>query len=318
MNILFDISTNNVVGVNSPSTPFTYSVDVEDNFNLTKSIEEQEGMKHKVNEQGEPLYLKEIYRTEYKEVIIGQDETIEVTDKPIMIQVQKVDEEGRKLYLEAVINDLGEVVDHFETINAKDDLGVNNEPIMLSVQKTSTSGKLLYLKDIIERVPYEVLESTEEVTDSENILEPIMIPNVVRNYYSFDTNPTKFNVDEVLAKKYQSILDNSLKDYLVADMFLTQEDIDLADPKHSANTGVALLQLLPNGQAKTKTIELSTPSSVFEILDFSTQDGVELYLSGKKFVDNKLILSNPVSSCTIKFINTTDKPKLVYSYAIGY
>lgn len=318
MNILINKINNIVEGVNISPTPFNYSIDVEDNFTLTKTIEEQEGEKQKVNEQEKPLYLKEVYKTETKEVVIGQDETIDVTDKPIMLKVQKQDEEGNKLYLEAIVDENGQQVDSFETINSEDDFGNINEPIMIEVPKLSTSGKPLYLKDIIEIVPYQVLDHVEEVTENEDNYEPIMIPNMVNNTYTLKEHPNKFSVLDILEAKYQKVLEDSQKDYIIADMFLNEEDLDLEDPNHSANTGVAHLQLLPNGQAKTKSITLEAPTTNFEILEFKCDEGVEIYLSGKKFVDGKLTLASPISNCTIKFVNNTDIPKKVKSFAIGY
>ena len=148
--------------------------------------------------------------------------------------------------------------------------------------------------------------------------EPIMIPNMVDVYITLEERPSEFTVEEIIKAKYQSILDASVMDYVIADMFLNENDMNLQDVNHSANTGVSLLQLLPNGQAKTKSIELVVSAKKFELLECEGIEGVDIYLEDNKFIDNKLELISPISNCTIKFVNTTDKSIEVTSYAIGY
>lgn len=143
-------------------------------------------------------------------------------------------------------------------------------------------------------------------------------PNMISVSVNISEKPEVFTVEDVINLKYQGVLEKSLKDYIIADMFLNENDIDFTNPDHSANTGISLLQLLPNGQAKTKPINLSVPSQSFEILECEAAEGVDIYLAGKKFVDGKLELSSPISNCDIKFINNTNKPIDIKSYAIGY
>ena len=365
MNILINRLTNKVEGINSPSTPFNYVVEVDDSINPTKTIEEQDGEIQKTNEEGEPLYKHEIYRIETKQVLVGRDEVLEDTGVPVMIKAQKTNEEGLKLYLEPLYEG-EEIIDYVEVTEAFDEDGTPNEPIIIDVQKTSVGGRPLYYKDITEIVEEKILERVEETTDrviitkwdtviskvpqvvgtetvvdeetgeeievdkieevetelqvpSEQIeLEPIMIPNIVSRTYDLKSNFGLFTAEDILEAKYQHILDESQKDYIIGDMFINEDDIDLEDEKHSANTGQALLELLPNGQAKTKSIELEVPTKEFKLLDFVADEGVEIYLSGKKFTNGILTLSSPISNCTIKFVNITDKPKSIKSYAIGY
>ena len=366
MQILINKQTNLVEGINSPSTPFNFSIDLDDSLNPTKTIEVQEGEIQKTNELGQPLYKYEVYRTETKEVIVGQDEVLENTGVPVIIVVQKTDEQGNKLYLEPLYDEAGEVVDYVEVIQPKSEAGLDNEPIFIEVQKQSVKGKPLYYKDIIKVIEEKVLDHVEETTEDTIVtkwetvitkvpqvvgtetvideetkeevevdkigevevkstyakefitLEPIKIPNMITKTYYLKSDFEKFTVEDILQAKYQFILDESQNDHILGDMFVNEDDLDLADEKHSANTGIALLQLLPKGQAKTKSIELVEPTKEFKLLDFVADDGVEIYLSGKRFVNGILTLPSPVSNCTIKFLNTTDKPKSIKSYAIGY
>lgn len=404
MNILINKKTNLVEGINSPSTPFNYSIDLDDSINPTKTIEVQEGEKQKVNENGQPLYEHKVYKTETKDIFLGIEEVLEDTGVPSLVTVQKTDEEGFKLYSQVVYNENGEPTDEFiettsfvqilswkddvtyeftDNIIGEDEYGNNiyeqiehinqvpdvveyNSPIYIEIQKQDSDGNNLYIKEVYETVEETVLDYIEEVTESkiatkyetviikqnqvtgtevvldeetgEEIevdkieevemeieqpvewidLDPVMIPNMVTKTFDLKSNYEVFTSEDILQAKYQFILDESQKDYILGDMFIDENDLDLSDEKHSANTGVALLQLLPKGQAKTKNIELIEPATDFKLLEFIADEGVEIYLSGKKFDNRILTLSNPVSSCTIKFVNTTDEPKNVKSYAIGY
>lgn len=316
MNILVNKISNLVEGINCPSTPFGYFISVGEDFNPTKYEDIQEGLKQKLNDNNEPLYLKFNYRTETKELIVGKDEVLEDTGVPVIIVVQKTNDTGEKLYLEPLFNEDGEVVDYAEVTKATSEQGFENDPIFVEVHKTSVKGKPLYYKDIIEVVEEQILDYTEEVTEVTE--HPIMIPNMVTHTYTLKENFEKFTSEDILEAKYQKLLEDSQCDYLLGDMFLNENDIDLEDEKHSANTGVALLQLLPKGQAKTKSIILAEPTKEFTLLDFEADEGVEIYLSGKKFVNGKLSLTSPISNCTIKFVNTTDKHNIIKSYVIGY
>lgn len=403
MNILINKKTNLVEGINSPLTPFNFIVDLDDSLNPTKTIEVQEGEIQKVDENSQPLYAKKIYKTITKEILIGTEKTTEITENPIMVRVQKTNEDGFKLYSQIVFDEennpteetvettsfmqilswkdevtyeptenvIGEdeegneIYEQIEHITQVPNLVEYNTPIYIEVQEQDEEGNNLYLKDIYETVEETVLDYIEEVVEpriatkyetvtvkqyqtvTETVedemtgeeveverleeieveveqpvewleLEPIMIPNMVMRTFDLKTNFERFDVEDILHAKYQHILEESQKDYIIGDMFIDETDLDLEDEKHSANTGLAILQLLPKGQAKTKNIELSVDTKEFKLLEFVADKGVEIYLLGKRFADEKLTLPNSVSSCTIKFVNTTDKPKSVKSYAIGY
>lgn len=316
MNILINKITNIVEGINSLPNPLQYVIDVVEGFSLSKNITVQEGVKQKVNDFSQLLFNKEVYRVDLVDEIIGQDETLDDTGVPKMVKVQKKNVDGDLLYIEPILNEHGTIIDYVEVTNPTDEEGNDLEPSTELIQETSTNGALVFLKDSIETKEVQVLDHIEEVIEDTG--EPIMIPNMVAKYVNIKDNPEFFTAQEIVLAKFQSILDSSQKDYILADSFLSEEDIDLTDANHTANTGIGLLQLLPNGQAKTLTISLETPTANFELLELIADSGVDVYLSGKKFVDNKLTLTSPISNCTIKFVNTTNKPKLVKSYAIGY
>lgn len=180
-------------------------------------------------------------------------------------------------------------------------------------QKTNEEGRLLYKINTFENEEVgEVWSETIEPNDN-----PVMVDNMIQKTVTLSENPTEFTVEEILQAKYQTLLEGSTYDYILADIFLDESDIDLADPNHTANTGVAILQLLPKGQAKTKAITLEVAAKTFELLEFEGP-GAEVYINDVKFIDNKATLSDSAEEITIKFVNTTDKPVDIKSYAIAY
>ena len=233
------------------------------------------------------------------------------TSKTIQIQdgkVQKVNSNGELLYYvlkevttesESYLQPIKEETTESRTITKMEQREVIN--------KWTDDKGIEQSKTVIVDVPVEWVEN-----------QKIIIPNMVDKYITFKDSPQEFTVDEIIETKFKNLLEQSNDDHILADMFLNEDDIDLSDSKHSANTGVALMQLLGKGQAKTKTIKLDVPAKSFKLLEFISDDGVDIYLDDTKFVDGKVDLDTVISDCTIKFVNTTDKFKVVNSYAIGY
>lgn len=143
----------------------TVDLQVSDNLSLSKSIKEYDKDVQKTDENGELLYLQNNYETIVREDIAGYEETIKVTDTPVMEHVQKVNNNNQYLYLETVYSEEGEISNIIETINAYSESGVQNQPIMVDQQKKSPHGDLLYLTPILNRWKEEVLVSTQETTE---------------------------------------------------------------------------------------------------------------------------------------------------------
>lgn len=246
----------------SSQSPLIYTVAVEDNFVLEKTIQIQEGEKQKVNDKGQLLY---------KDNVVVKEDGTETYDEVTTTQKPTKFEEKD------------------ETITTIDENG-----------KEST-------QTIQVQVPVEFQD-----------LEPVMIPNMINKIITLANNPEEFTINEIVNAKYKDILEASACDHILADLFLNEEDIDLADVNHSANTGIAIMQLLPGGQAKTKEINLTAAAKTFTLLEFNTDDGVDIYLNDVKLTENHVTLEATTDRCAIKFVNTTDKPRTVKSYAIGY
>ena len=293
-------------------TPISLDIQVADNFNLSKQVDELDKIVQK-EENGQKIFLKDVYNYSYEDVITGYDETIEVTDTPCMITVQEVDEEGNKLYTENIYDDLGEVVDTMTTTKAVNETGEENAPILKEVQKTSDNGNLIYLKPIIETIEHKEFSHLEEVTEDTGV--PCMIEVFKKVTKELISSPECFHINEVLESVYLDTVDNSSYDYIVADMFLDENDLDLE--KSFANTGVGILQLPPKGYAVTKPIQLEQASNLFKVIA-EVPSGISIYVNTKKVVDGVASLTNATSKITLKFTNTTDKYLDVKSYTILY
>lgn len=111
--------------------------------------------------------------------------------------------------------------------------------------------------------------------------------------------------DEVLGEKYLNLLNASEFDYIIADAFLTEDDLDLAYENHKADTGSGMVRIHPQGSVRTKEITLEVENSKlrYGVLEFDADPGIDIWL-------------DPFN--IINFKNTTDKFAFVKSYALGY
>jgi hypothetical protein len=236
--------------------------------------------------------------------------TVQVADdfdceKVIRVQqgeIQKEDSKGNLLYLDTT--KLDEQGNPTETTESR--VVTKTEPEQIINRWVDDKGA--------EQSHTVTIQSPVEWYDNE--LE--MVPNMVDTNIKYSENPYEFTLDEILEAKYKTILEASQEDNILADMFLDENDLDLTDVNHKANTGVGILELLPDGQAVTKSITLAKSTSTFTLLEFNSDTGVDIYINDVKFTGNTVTLASAVDNCTIKFVNTTNKLKLVKSYAIGY
>lgn len=298
-----------------PKTPISLEVITEDSFNMSKEVDEVDKIVQKEDEDGNLVYLKEVYNITTEEKVVGYDETLNETELPCMVSVQETDEEGNKLYTENIYDDEGEVIDTMTTTKPINETGELNTPIMKEVQKTSDTGNLIYLKPIINVIEHKEFDHYEEtLEETEN---PCMVEVYKKVTKELIYNPECFTIDEVLNEVYLNALNKTQYDYVVADIFLNEEDLDLE--KSFANTGVGVLQLPPKGYAVTKPIMLEQPSNTFKVANIDAiPEGISMYINTKKVVNGEVTLANTTSKLTIKFSNTTDKYLDIKSYTILY
>lgn len=306
---------NRLTLLGESKTPISLQVKVSDDFTMTKKVDELEKLVHKENENGEKIYLKEVFNIITEKIPKGYDETLEVTELPCIEIVQDTDEKGNKLYVEYIYNEEGEAVDTMTTTKSHNENGEENIPITKEVQKVSTNGNLIYLKPVFEIIEHKEFDHLEETTEETEI--PCMIEVFKKVTKEINANPEFFNITEVLAEVYLNMVDNSQYDYIIADMFLNEEDLDLE--KSYANTGVGVLQLPPKGYVVTKPILLEQSSNTFKVVDLdSLPEGISMYINTKKVVNGEVTLANATSKLTIKFSNTTNKYLDIKSYTILY
>lgn len=179
------------------------AIEVDDDCcNIKKIINEYEKDIHKVNGDGQPLYLQNVYKTITKESIVGYEKTTEVTDTPCIETIWKTNKQGFKLYHQKMYNKdssvsskYREVTNHmnvfsykkesyFETTDVvigEDEEGNSiyeqieytyevpdkyeyNEPIYIDAHITNEEGDKLYLKPIVETWEEKVVSEVIETT----------------------------------------------------------------------------------------------------------------------------------------------------------
>ena len=271
---------------------FSIVLPVEDDFTVSKTVNIPSGETQKVDENGEKVYLKAVYRTEVETVFVCNEETTEVTETPLMHFVQKTDSKGKALFLEEIELENGDL-DTFETTKEVNELGVANEPIMIEVQKCTSKGLPIYLRVITEDYEHQVLDHTEETTEVTNT--PVMIPTYARSLVNVGEHPQYFTYAEV-----KEIYEEQLSEKAGATVKILDE---INYESSVANTGLNILNLPPKGHVTYNRISLDKEVDVIEIPE--AQDDLKYYVNNKLLSDSKVVLSNPVKNITVKISNPT-------------
>lgn len=294
---------------------FSLKVNVPDDFSLSKEVDEIKEYIHAENELNQKLYFKDIYINQEKEIIIDYEETLDITDKPVLLKIHKTNIDGEYLYSELILDENTNEYITIETINEFNSNGDLNIPILIEVQKETENGEKIFLKPVIETIVEEVFDHTEtttEITDKP-VLKPIYI-KAIKDIYN---HTEYFSIHEVLEKKLENIIETTEYDSICMDIFLDENDLDLNNS--FANTGVGILQLPPNGYASTKSIELTGLSKRFELIELDKlPKGINIYINDNQIINNQLELEQAVNSIKISFINTTNKYLDIKSYCIIY
>lgn len=123
-----------------------------------------------------------------------------------------------------------------------------------------------------------------------------------------------------MKQKEKKLIADHIKNFIILNEELNENDLDLRHTNHKANTGLKFLQLRPLGECKTNEITLPKPSSDLKVY-IETEEGVgiEYSLDGESFSpinDLSIELSDPTEKIFLKFVNSTDEPKQIFSYGI--
>ena len=272
---------------------FSIVLPVEDDFTVSKTVNIPSGEVQKVDENGEKVYLKAVYRTEVETVFVCNEETTEVTETPLMHFVQKTDSKGKALFLEEIELENGDL-DTFETTKEVNELGVANEPIMIEVQKCTSKGLPIYLRVITEDYEHQVLDHTEETTEVTNT--PVMIPTYARSLVNVGEHPQYFTYAEVKGIYEEQLSEKAGETVKILDEINYESSV--------ANTGLNILNLPPKGHVTYNRISLDKEVDVIEIPE--AQDDLKYYVNNKLLSDSKVVLANPVKNITVKIANPTE------------
>jgi len=268
------------------------SIDLPENFALSKVIQEQDGMKQKVDEGGNALFTKYELLPEFD--FIGNpiylDQNGGKTLDPQSVATWTFEEvEGEMVSVpsEWVDNEPSLVMTSVETTDSKIPTAWETQTVTYpsQIQKTDEQGNLLYIdgetgeetlltgyedydENFIENAPVmipieypEGFQLVQEVQVPTEWLEyePVMVPNMVDVTKNFSEKPELFTVEEIITQKFTLIAQELGFEYCIADCFLTAEDLDLEWVEHKADTGVKLVSIQPNGACRTKQIQLDVP-----------------------------------------------------------
>lgn len=272
---------------------FSIVLPVEDDFTVSKTVNIPSGETQKVDENGEKVYLKAVYRTEVETVFVCNEETTEVTETPLMHFVQKTDSKGKALFLEEIELENGDL-DTFETTKEVNELGVANEPIMIEVQKCTSKGLPIYLRVITEDYEHQVLDHTEETTEVTNT--PVMIPTYARSLVNVGEHPQYFTYAEVKGVYEEQLSEKAGETVKILDEINYESSV--------ANTGLNILNLPPKGHVTYNRISLDKEVDVIEIPE--AQEDLKYYVNNKLLSDSKVVLSSPVKNITVKISNPTE------------
>jgi hypothetical protein len=209
-------------------------------------------------------------------------------------------------------------------------------------QKTNGAGQQLYLDGDAEVSESRKATAWETVTNTYNIvnedgtneqvttaaqvpteweeLPPIMIPNEITTYVSFQDAPALFTYDEILSAKIASIKSNASRDlvYFDEDFPLNKFSEELSS--HAANMGDGFIALHPLGSCRTVKLQLGRSADVFQIYLESHPDvKVEVGASASNFVevvDGIAQLAAPADEVYVRFSNMADRYREVYAFGI--
>lgn len=277
-------------------TPF---VEVKDDFDLKKTIQVVVGKEQKRDKDGNVLYLLEHFETSEVEHIIGYDDTTKKVDskgnalEPLMIQVQKEDDDCNKLYYKIEIDKDGNGI-KTETTE------VTEYPIMEETQKLTPSGKPVYKLPIIqiEELTKKIgEEETTEVTD-----KPVFIDKTEDVEISILEYPEKFLIKEVIEAKINYLKEEKGEDIFYNEFIDTNDLVDF-----TGNTGLGIVQIPPKTKVKFKPFVLSKPCDTLKLLDFKGSEELKIFAGNNLFSSDTINLSKTVQQVTISIANTTEK-----------
>ncbi|MNM68240.1 hypothetical protein D3C81_797920 [compost metagenome] len=121
--------------------------------------------------------------------------------------------------------------------------------------------------------------------------------------------------------KGKKIVTDKLARTIILNEELDELDIDTSYKKHSANTGFKFLQINPKGQCQTTAFAIPVTTTRISIY-LEADEGITTQISkdGKTFTDFDIKdfydFGQTIEKVYLRFINTTNEYKEIYSYGI--
>lgn len=296
MKIYYD---SNLVCTLNPLISTSPYIEVDDSFNLTKTVSVIIGQRQKENSQGFPLFIKDIFSEREVKEVVGYSDTTKKVDsdgnplEPLIILVQKENDDCEKLYYKTVECNGG-----FSKIETTEE---TDEPVMIEAQKVTPSGRPVYKLPIIRTSIIRDKVGEEEVTEDtgkvalENILEEKEV--------NLANNPSCFTIQEVIAKKYEDMLKEYGKNIIYKE-FIDLNDVSL----FSGNTGLGFVQMSPKSKIKFKTIAIEGKCNAIKLLEFLGDSRIEVSVGGRILKGEEIRLkdNNNLKQMTLTLSNNTD------------
>lgn len=304
MKIYYDSSLTCTLNPLTSTAPFT---EVSEDFKLTKNVDVVVGHKQKEDPEGNPLYLKDVFSEREIKEVVGYDDTTRKTDsegqplEPLMITVQKENEDCEKLYYETVEDEEG-----FRKVETTK---VTEEPVMIETQKVTPSGKPVYKLPIIQTRIIKEKTGEEEVTEVTS--KPAMEDILEEREVSIFTEPHLFKITEVIQAKVEFVKKEKGND-LFYEEFITTDNIQ----KFQGNTGLGFIQLAPKSKLIFKPLSLSTNCNTIELLDFKGDKNIEISVGRRLLKEPVIELVEEVNQLVVSLSNNTNDYLVVSKLAI--
>lgn len=166
----------------------------------------------------------------------------------------------------------------------------------------------------------EVVTVTAPVPTEWTEFPPVMVPNEVVSYVTFQEAPSLFGFADVLAAKMESIKANNTRELVHFDEDFPLDNISDDLASHSANMGDGFIALHPQGQCRTVKLPLGKSADIVQIyLEAQPGVSVEVGATASEFVgvvDGIAQLAAPADAVYVRFINTVDRYREVYAFGI--
>jgi hypothetical protein len=322
-NVLFNRENLTFTGMGRNPLAFEIEIRNVDVTGLTKTVTYQE-LVDKVNEEGKQLFLlpqNPLVEEIGKEI---QVETIEVTETPVLIQVERkvplLDENKKQVKYEVTTLDeeTGEQVGTGQFIYC-----FTTE--IDEVQKTDENGLKLFYKTetVAEEIstPQPDLEITSDDEKFEEGLEKAQILVDKTKVLTFDESPSEFTYADIVAQKEKQITSGTFfgKGILFEEMDETIFSTNLASFK--ADLGFGFVSLPSGGDIRTVKLSLPIATDLVGIKLETSVEGITVSVGNTasnlvEVKNGEISFDSPVSEVYVLFENYTDKRIDLYSFAL--